>query len=120
MEIPYNQQSNIIIWLRQVSKQLVRKMNSFKEVNSLKRDSGAVANLVFVMKRKAARTRGLQNSWEELQTPVTTQEHTKLQKTDGLLEDRKMKKKIKYFKTFAIKKAVIDVTQALKYCAITV
>lgn len=79
-------------------------MNSFKEVNSLKRDSGAVANLLFVMKRKAARTRGLQNSWEELQTPVITQEHTKLQKTDGLLEDRKMKKKLNISKHLQLRK----------------
>lgn len=67
----------MIIWFRQVSKELVRKMYSFKEQNNTKRESEAVANLISLVKWEAARRKDrmiLGNCCEEqLQTKTVVQ-----------------------------------------------
>lgn len=72
-----SQEYNIIIWSRQVSTELVRKMYSFKEQNNTKREREAVANLISLVKWKAARRKErmiLGNCCEEqLQTKTVVQ-----------------------------------------------
>ena len=115
MKLGFCQWSNIIIWLRKVSKQLFRRWTHLKTkiVSKARVRPLLVWPPEWNRRPPGEREHFSENYCEEPpQTQTISPEHTRLQKADGFWEDRKTKD-FWIFQNLCNKKAIIDATQHL-------